>query len=95
MVGTARGTADTRRIRRLKPPLAVEVEADEQGAPRRLRASRAWREVALTRRPWRVDQHWWRGEAVSRVYYRVAPQDGPPLTIYRDLMGGGWYRQEY
>jgi hypothetical protein len=47
------------------------------------------------RRPWRIDQHWWRGEPVRRDYYRVVTGDGPPLTLYRDLVGGGWFRQEY
>jgi hypothetical protein len=29
------------------------------------------------------------------MYYRVAPEDGPPLTIYHDLVSGSWFRQEY
>ena len=95
MVGNTRRAPDTRRIRRLKPPLAIDVEAGEDGAPRRLRAGSTWCEVALTRRPWRIDQHWWRGEEVSRMYYRIALKDGPPLTIYHDLVSGEWYRQEY
>lgn len=95
MVGNTRGTADTRRIRRLKAPDAVEVEADEDGRPLRLRRGGAWHSLTLARRPWRIDQHWWRGEPISRLYYRVAPEDGPPLTIYRDLVNGTWARQEY
>jgi hypothetical protein len=54
--------------------------------------------VTLLRRPWRIDQHWWRpsGEgAISRIYFRVAPDGGPPLTIYHDLIGDQWFRQEY
>jgi hypothetical protein len=97
MVGSSRGTSDTRRIRRLKPPRAVEVEAGEEGTPLRLRLGRGpWQDVTLVRRPWRVDQHWWRpSDQVSRLYYRVAPEDGPPLTLYRDLITGEWARQEY
>jgi hypothetical protein len=56
----------------------------------------AWQDVSLARGMWRVEQHWWRGgEPVSRDYYRVAPQDGPQLTLYHDLVSGGWFRQEY
>lgn len=55
-----------------------------------------WQPVSLLRRPWRIDQLWWRpGGAVSRRYYRVAPENGPPLTLYQDLLTGLWYRQEY
>jgi hypothetical protein len=89
------------------------VEADEHGVPLRLcslseaslsekhentKRNRPWQEVTLLRRPWRIDQHWWRpsGEgAISRMYFRVAPEGGPPLTIYHDLIGGQWFRQEY
>lgn len=89
---------DRRRIRRLKTPRPVEVEADAQGTPLRVRLAGGWQEVSLGRRCWRVDQRWWRpGEdgPISRLYFRVVPAESPPLTIYRDLLRGGWYRQEY
>jgi hypothetical protein len=71
------------------------VEADAEGIPLRVQLGALWREVKLARRPWRIDQHWWRDEAVSRLYYRVAPEDGPPFTVYYDLICGEWSRQEY
>jgi hypothetical protein len=63
--------------------------------PLRLRLGGAWRDASLARRPWRIDQHWWRELPVSRIYYRVVPADEPPMTIYRDLISGAWFRQEY
>lgn len=95
MVGYPRGTSDTRRIRRLKPPQPLQVEADRAGIPLRLRGPRAWQSVRLVRRPWRIDQHWWRSDEIRRMYFTVAPEDGAPFTIYYDLIGGLWYRQEY
>ena len=68
---------------------------DGTGLPQRVRLHGAWQAVTLARRPWRIDQHWWRSDAISRVYYRVAPEDGPPLTLYRNLIDGAWARQEY
>jgi hypothetical protein len=55
----------------------------------------SWQDVLLVRRPWRVDQYWWREEAVSRLYFRVAPSEGVPITIYHDLISGMWLQQEY
>ena len=95
MVSSTRGTSDTRRIRRLKQSQALAVETDASGRPARVRIGQTWQEVTLARRPWRIDQHWWRSDPISRVYYRVAPADGPPLTIYRDLANDTWFRQEY
>jgi hypothetical protein len=95
MVGNPGRATDTRRIRRLKTPQSLEVEAHEDGAPVRIRSGGAWHGVTLVRRPWRIDQHWWRGECVRRDYYRVAPEDGPPITLYHDLVTDEWARQEY
>jgi hypothetical protein len=95
MVTNTRGTTDTRRVRRLKTPRAVEVEAGADGVPVRLHLGATWHEVSLARRPWRVDQYWWRAEAVCRVYYRLSSADRPALTVYHDLVTGAWAQQEY
>ena len=95
MVGNPGRTPDTRRIRRLKPPRTLQVEADSSGVPVRLRETHSWLDVRLVRRPWRIDQHWWRCDELSRMYFRVAPEDGAPLTVYYDLVSGRWFRQEY
>jgi hypothetical protein len=71
------------------------VETSEDGVPRRLLLDGVWQDVSLTRRPWRIDQLWWRGEPVRRLYYRVAPEDSAPITLYRDLISGAWARQGY
>jgi hypothetical protein len=95
MVSHTGRTSDPRRIRRLKSPGAVEVEAGPEGAPLRVRLHGQWQDVSLTRRAWRIDQHWWRAEPIVRLYYRVAPQDGPAFTLYHDLVKDEWRRQEY
>ena len=95
MVNYPRGSSDPRRIRRLKSPHEIEVKADSAGIPLRVRLGGKWQQVALVRRPWRIDQHWWSEAEVSRLYFRIAPADGPTLTIYHDLINENWLRQEY
>lgn len=95
MVSHTGRTPDPRRIRRLKSPDRIEVEAGADGTPRRVRLYGRWQRVSLARRPWRIDQYWWREQPVRRHYYRVIPEDGPPITIYRDLVSNAWSRQEY
>jgi hypothetical protein len=95
MVSHTGRTPDPRRIRRLKPPGSIEVEAARDGTPQRVRLYGRWQQVTLARRPWRIDQYWWREQPVRRDYYRVIPEEGPPLTVYRDLVSNTWARQEY
>ena len=95
MVGNTRRTADPRRIRRLKSPQALEVEADASGVPLRLRLGGDWQQVTLAAKPWRLDQYWWRGEPIRREYFRVSPEAYPAFTLYHDLVTGAWSRQEY
>ncbi len=95
MVGDSGATLVTRRIRRLKLPQALMVTTDTNGIPMSINLGNGWQYVVLARRPWRIDQHWWRGESIHRDYYQVVPADGPPVTIYHDLVSDSWARQEY
>jgi hypothetical protein len=73
----------------------VAVAEGPGGAPAALIVPGGRVPLTALRPPWRIDQLWWRETPVSRMYYRVAPEDGPPLTLYHDLVSGAWYRQEY
>jgi hypothetical protein len=95
MVSNTGRTPDPRRIRRLKSPRSLDVVAGPDGTPVRFRQGSSWHDVSATRPVWRIDQHWWRPDAVRRDYFRVLPVDGPSLTIYHDLITDEWARQEY
>jgi hypothetical protein len=51
--------------------------------------------VASIEDSWRVDDEWWRKDPVSRMYYRVLLAGGQQLTVFKDLISGSWYRQQY
>ena len=96
MVANTRAPARPYRLRPLREPRPIAVEADAEGRP-----------VAVTLRPgerlrvaevqdtWRIDDEWWRERPVSRVYWQVALQDGQVLTLYDDLLARVWFRQGY
>jgi hypothetical protein len=44
--------------------------------------------VARVEEVWRVDDGWWRPHPVQRTYFRLALDDGRPLTLYRDQAAG-------
>ncbi|HET6616024.1 MAG TPA: hypothetical protein VFH62_09060 [Dehalococcoidia bacterium] len=52
-------------------------------------------DVASIQDRWRIDDEWWREMPVSRVYYQLQLESGRVTTVYRDLVGGGWWEQRY
>jgi hypothetical protein len=79
----------------LKPvnqPEAEQVEEDAAGRPAAIKGKRRQPVQAVDDR-WRLDDEWWRPEPISRMYYAVRLASGQKLVLYKDLAGGGWYRQ--
>jgi hypothetical protein len=86
---TKRGSGLTR----LNEPRPVRVRTDVAGVPVAVRQERpTWTPVAV-QEEWRIDDEWWRGDPVSRHYYVVVSPTGAVVRIFRDLVGGGWFRQ--
>ena len=93
------------KLRALNEPRAVRVEADARGMPVRVARActlahagtraqdgRQGRRVEAVRETWRIDDEWWR-RPISRLYYSVVLENGKSVTLYRDLVDGGWYVQ--
>jgi hypothetical protein len=90
-------TGKTLRADTYKPvntPEPVKIEEDASGLPLAVRINRR-QAVAAIEDKWRLDDEWWRPEAIARVYYNVLLASGQRLVFYKDLVTGGWYQQEY
>ncbi len=86
------GTPDgAGRFRPLNTPRPLVVEPDGDGAPLRV----GGRTVASVEETWRIDEGWWREEATSRRYWRVALASGRVVTIFEDMSTEQWYEQRY
>ena len=79
-------------LRPVNQPVPIEMDDND---PVRLRIKGRWLIVGEWRDRWRIDDEWWRGEEVSRMYFRVLMEDGREVTIFRDLVKRGWYLQTY
>ena len=74
-------------------PVKVSLTGD---APRRVSAEPAtWHAVDRVIDLWEVDTEWWTNDPVRRRYWRLALSDGGLMTVYHDLIAGGWFRQGY
>ena len=43
---------------------------------------------------WEDQEFWWRDDPVVRVTYQVTLEDGQRLTIFKNMLTGGWYWQD-
>jgi hypothetical protein len=75
-------------------PAPVKVEEDARGFPVAAREKRR-QAVTAIEDSWRIDDEWWRSEPVSRLYYSVLLATGEKMVLYKDLISGSWYRQDY
>jgi hypothetical protein len=90
-------TGKTLRTDTYKPvnaPESLKVEEDAAGSPIAVKLKRQQAVISIEDR-WRIDDEWWRTEPISRLYYNVLLASGQRLVLYKDLVNGDWYQQDY
>ena len=93
MVKSSRKAASPGPIRPLNLPAPIDVAKDEQGRPIALTLRGRRLEIASIEDIWEISDEWWRPAPIARRYYAVTTQDGGRVTLFRDLVSGGWYQQ--
>ena len=94
MVADSGKTLCTGTFKPVNVPEPVNIDEDPSGVPAAARTPRRQAVAAIEDR-WRIDDEWWRGEPVSRLYYLVLLASGQRLVLYKDLVDSRWYRQAY
>ena len=74
--------------RRLAEPAAAQVLAGAHGRP----VDVDGHEVIAVRESWLVEDRWWTARPLRRRYWEVVTIDGHDLVVFRDLVGGRWFR---
>ena len=93
-MNTRTSAPDVPRLHPLNRPRQIKVEA-EGDLPLAVHLSGRRIPVESIVETWRIDDEWWRDRPVSRLYWRVALDDGRVVDVYRDLASGKWWRQAY
>jgi hypothetical protein len=78
----------------LNTPEPLTVEENDSGRPAAARMKHR-QAVTIIEDCWRIDDEWWRASPVSRLYYRVRLASGQRLVLFKDLVTGSWYKQDY
>ena len=81
-------------IRALNLPRLVDVEEDDRQGPVSITLERRKLCVASIEDMWEIVDEWWRPKPIARRYYRIMLEDGPAITLFRDLTSGLWYEQQ-
>ena len=94
MVKDSRAAAGAGGLRLLNQPKPTAIEATSEGEPKSVVVHGRFQPVRAILDSWRIDDEWWR-EEIARRYFAVELQNGRTLTVYHDLVGGGWFTQGY
>ncbi len=73
-------------------PEGIDV-IDGEGRPLAVAYKKRRLRVASIVDAWRIDEEWWRDE-VSRLYFLVELENRKRITLFRDLISDGWFRQD-
>jgi hypothetical protein len=94
MVKDSGAAAGAGGLRLLNQPKPAAIEATPEGEPKSVVVHGRFQPVLAILDSWRIDDEWWR-EEIARRYFAIELQNGRTLTIYHDLVGGGWFMQGY
>jgi hypothetical protein len=75
-------------------PETVKIEEDASGEPLAVRLKRRQAVLSIEDK-WRLDDEWWRSGPIARLYYNVLLASGQRMILYKDLITGNWYQQDY
>lgn len=78
-------------LRAFNAPRPIQVQADKSGRPTLVDGQT----VTDVIERWRIDEGWWREEAVSRQYWQLSLESGRTLTVFHDLIDDCWHQQHY
>ena len=80
-------------LRPLNLPTPIAVNENQQQLPVAAVLDGKRVQITAVEDIWQLNDEWWRARPVARLYHRVTTQGGRSITIFRDLVDGGWYRQ--
>jgi hypothetical protein len=93
MTHNSRANSGANSLRPVNPPIPVNVRESVHRMPAAIKIKGRWRRVVSIDEVWSIDEEWWREKPIVRMYYRVILEDDRPITVFRDMLDGAWYRQ--
>ena len=73
-------------------PMPTKVQEDDDQRPVTVTIYGEPVAVELIVEQWEDEEFWWRDNPVVRISYRVTLEGGQELTLFKNMLTGGWYR---
>ena len=73
-------------------PMPCKVQEDAEQRPVSVRLLGKLLAVESIEERWEDAGDWWKDNPLVRVTYQVTLEDGQRLTIFKNMLTGGWYR---
>ena len=86
---TAKAPSNRRVPQRLGLPREARVTLTPTGRPHLIDGQ----EVVAVRETWLIEDRWWTPRPLRRRYWEAVTKSGRCVTVFRELEGGGWFRQ--
>ena len=74
-------------------PMPIVVQEDYEQRPIAVMLGGATLGIASVDDRCEVEEDWWKDNPVVRMDYQITLADGSQLTIFKNMVHGGWYRQ--
>ena len=73
-------------------PMPCKVQENAEQRPVAVTLFGQQLEVESIEERWEDEEDWWKDNPLVRVTYQVVLADGRRLTIFKNMLTGGWYR---
>ena len=73
-------------------PMPAKVQEDAEQRPVAVTLFGEQLEVESIEERWDDEEDWWKDNPLVRVIYLVTLENGKELTIFKNMLHGGWYR---
>jgi len=77
----------------LRPGTPMPVKVQEEDGHRPVAVTLLGKPLAVEsiEERWEDVEDWWKDDPVVKMHYQVSLEDGRQLTLFRNVVTGGWY----
>ena len=73
-------------------PMPVNVQEDEEQRPLAMTLEGTLLEIVSVDERWEDVEDWRKDNPAVKMHYQVTLRDGRQLTLFRNVVTGGWYQ---